>query len=149
MAAGWRRGLITSVLLVVLPACAGGSSESNASGGEPSDDDCQSVSEEVRRSFSQSAIVSGAQSQGEVYATPSRAVPLVWFISVGIEGEAAVWATNSDPDLNDLGLAMVANDVARRHSDLGVDIPPDAGLPIAEAVANDPGGIAAAEACVS
>jgi hypothetical protein len=70
-------------------------------------------------------------------------------MSVAVDGEPAVWATEGDPSENSLGLTMVANAVAREHSDPGVDIPADAPTPAAQAVRNDPGGIAAAEGCIS
>jgi hypothetical protein len=55
-------------------------------------------------------------------------------------------ATNRDPQGSDLGLIIVANNGARQHSILGIDVPSDA--PVAEELAlDDAEGIAAAEAC--
>ncbi len=106
---------------------------------------CQPVGSTLSASLSE--LRGGATVEGEMLAVASTKVEGVWFVAAKVDGAAAVWSTNADPQSDDLGLAIVANDVARRYSDFGIDVPLDS--PAAQDLAlDDSEAIAAAEACV-
>jgi hypothetical protein len=128
---------------------------------QPSASECSPVGSTYESAISD--LHNGAKVQGEMFSVPSRIADGVRFIAAKVNlaptsdrgipnrgsryGLAAVWATNGDPQGDDLRLIVVANDVARRYSDLGIDVPLDS--PLAHDLAlDDAGDIAAAEACV-
>jgi hypothetical protein len=113
-----------------------------------SESECGSVGSTYREAISDEGSMKGqATVEGEMLFVPSQQVEGVFFIAARVNGSLAVWATDRDPQGNDLGLIIVANEAARQHSILGIDVPRDSRA-AEELALDDTDGIAAAEACV-